>query len=277
MQAFRDQVAAVTGAGSGMGRSLAVQLASFGCHVAIAYLDPEALAETANQVRANSSIRCTEHPLDVADRHAVTQFAADVVAAHGRVNLVFNNAGVSLTATVEQMTQEDFEWLMNINFWGVVFGTQAFLPHIKATGRGHIVNTSSVFGLISTPTQGAYHAAKFAVKGFTDTLRIELAGSGVGVSCVVPGGVRTNIVRGGRYRIASNHAPTKEQVAAIFERRAGLSSDAAALWILRGVNKKKARILVGWDAIGIAFLLRLFPVAYLRAIAWLARRAEAAR
>ena len=260
-----------------MGRALAMQLASSGCHVAIADLDATGLAETASSVRACASVRCTEHALDVADRQAVEQFAEDVVAAHGQVNLVFNNAGVGLAATVAEMSDEDFHWLMNINFWGVVYGSKAFLPHLKAAGGGHIVNTSSIFGLISTPTQAAYHAAKFAVKGFTDTLRLELADSGIGVSCVMPGGVRTNIVRRSRFRIADNQAPTKEEVAAIFDRRAGLSSDEAARWILRGVSKNKARILVGWDAIGVGLLLRLIPVAYLRLISWGSRRAAAAR
>jgi len=213
----------------------------------------------------------------VADRQAVAEFAAEVAGAHGKVNLIFNNAGVANAATVEDITYDDFEWLMNINFWGVVYGTKAFLPYLREAQEGHVVNTSSIFGLMSSPTQSAYHSAKFAVKGFTDALRLELADSPIGVSCVMPGGVKTNIVRSARFRISDNQAPTQEEVAARFESRAGLTADQAAQWILRGVQKNKARILVGRDAQIIAFLLRLFPVSYLRFIAWAQSREQRKR
>jgi len=274
---FAGKVAAITGAGSGMGRGLALALARRGCHVAIADIGDDALAETARQVSAIGGVRCSTHRVDVADRQSVEAFAAEVVNVHGKVNLIFNNAGVSVTANLEDMPYDDFHWLMNINFWGVVHGTKAFLPYLRQAEEGHVVNTSSVFGLMSVPTQSAYHAAKFAVKGFTDALRLELAQTSVGVSCVMPGGVRTNIVRSGRFRISDNRAPTREEISERFERAAGLGADEAAEWILKGVRRNKARILVGRDAQTIAFLLRLFPVSYLRFIAWAQRRAERKR
>ena len=147
-----------------------------------------------------SGSRSRPSSLDVADRDAVYAWADSVVADHGRVNLIFNNAGVALGATVESMSYEDFEWLMNINFWGVVYGTKAFLPYLKLSGEGHIVNLSSVFGLISVPSQSAYNAAKFAVRGFTDSLRMELEieGANVSVTTIHPGGIKTNIARNAR-------------------------------------------------------------------------------
>lgn len=274
MRDFRDKVAAITGAASGMGRALAVALARRGCHVAIADVQVDGLAETCRSVNAAADVNCSTHLVDVADRAAVETFAADVVREHGRVNLIFNNAGVDVTATVEDMTYADFEWLVNINFWGVVHGTKAFLPHLRQAGEGHVINTSSLFGLMSVPTQSAYHAAKFAVKGFTDALRLELADTGIGVSCVMPGGVRTNIVRNARFRISDNLAPTQEEIVERFESRAGLSADEAADWILRGVARNKARILVGRDAQVAAFLLRLFPVSYLSFLTMMRRRSE---
>ena len=277
VKSFAGKVAAITGAGSGMGRGLALALASRGCHVAVCDVQADNLAETARQVEALGGVNCTSHVVDVADRFAVESFAADVAKAHGKVNMIFNNAGVTIAATVEDVAYDDFEWLMNINFWGVVYGTKAFLPYLREAGEGHVVNTSSLFGLMSSPTQSAYHSAKFAVKGFTDTLRIELAATDIGVSCVMPGGVKTDIVRSARFRISDNQAPTHEEVTQQFESLAGLTSDAAAEWILKGVQKNKARILVGRDAQVIAFLLRLFPVSYLRFIAWGQRRAERKR
>lgn len=266
---FSGRVAAVTGAGSGMGRALALSLASAGAKVAISDVSRQSLDETAaliaqaspaqaDQAKLHSSI------LDVADRDAVFRWA-DTVATHfGQVNYVFNNAGVSVSADVAQLTQADFEWLMNINFWGVVNGTQAFLPHLQAATEGHIANTASVFGIIAVPTQAAYNASKFAVRGFTEALRQELKDSHVGASCVCPGGVKTNIVTQSRYIPSDNTAPTKETLAARFEELAGLTASEAAEIILRGVLRNKARILVGKDARLIALINQLLPVSYPR-------------
>ena len=168
MKQFKGRVAAVTGAASGIGRALAKDLARRGAHLALADIDDVGLAETVAQCEG-LGVKITSQHLDVADRQAVYAWADRVVADHGAVNLVVTNAGVAmLGAMVESMSYQDFEWLMNINFWGVVYGTKAFLPHLKASGEGHIVNVSSAFGLISFPSQSAYNAAKFAVRGFTD-------------------------------------------------------------------------------------------------------------
>ncbi|HEX4938327.1 MAG TPA: SDR family NAD(P)-dependent oxidoreductase, partial [Candidatus Kapabacteria bacterium] len=199
MKQFRGKVAAITGAGSGIGQALAIQLAQAGCDLALSDVNQVGLQDTVRQV-SSTGVRVHVQPLDVANRDAMYAWADTVVAVLGKVNLIFNNAGVALTETVEAMRYADFEWLMNINFWGVVHGTKAFLPHLKASGDGHVVNVSSVFGIIGVPTQSAYNAAKFAVRGFTESLREEMAIEGypVNVTCVHPGGIKTNIVRSGR-------------------------------------------------------------------------------
>src|SRR5258707_4080348 len=203
MKNFRGRVAAVTGAASGIGWALAWELAARGAHLALADIDEAGLLETVMLGQA-SGTKISSQRLDVADRDAVYAWAGQVVADHGRVNLIVNNAGVGLAATVEAMSYEDFEWLMSINFWGVVYGTKAFLPHLKAAGEGHVVNLSSVFGLISVPGQSAYNAAKFGVRGFTDALRMELEIENCGVSCttVHPGGIKTNIAKNARMDVS---------------------------------------------------------------------------
>jgi len=190
-----NKVAAITGAGSGIGRALAIELSRRGASLALSDIDPAGLAETVS--RCSSDVTVTSQTLDVAEKAVVFAWADTAAAEHGKINLIFNNAGVDLNATFEGASYDDFEWLMNINFWGVVHGTKAFLPHLKASGDGHVVNISSVFGLISIPGQSAYNAAKFGVRGFTDALRIELEIEPCGVSATTihPGGVKTNIAR----------------------------------------------------------------------------------
>jgi len=268
---LQGQVAAVTGAGSGMGRALARRLAQAGCHVAISDVDADGLSETAAELKPYGvDVQATS--VDVADRAAVEAWAAATAKHFSRVNFVFNNAGVSVTGNVEVLGIKDFEWLMNINFWGVVHGTQAFLPYLRAANHGHVVNTASIFGVIAVPTQSAYNASKFAVRGFTEALRQELSDSHIGVSCVCPGGVKTNIVKRSRYVPQDNAAPTLETMAASFEELAGLTPDQAADIIVQGMLKNKARILVGRDAQIIALLHRLLPVNYTRVLAWLRQR-----
>jgi NADP-dependent 3-hydroxy acid dehydrogenase YdfG len=261
MRELKGRVAAITGAGSGMGRALALALAERGCAVALADIGREALEETAAMADGNG-VRVSTHVVDVSDRAAVEGFAAETVRRHGSVNLIFNNAGVSLTADVEQLGYQDFEWLMNINFWGVVHGTKAFLPYLRQAGAGHVVNTSSIFGVIAVPGQAAYNASKFAVRGFTEALRQELAGTRIGVSCVLPGGVKTNIVKQSRYYPRDNGAPTREEFAEIFEQMAALTPEGAARIILRGVQRNRAHILVGRDARSLALFQRLLPQRY---------------
>jgi butyryl-CoA dehydrogenase len=259
MKHFDGRVAAITGAGSGIGQALAKELARRSTHLALADIDDIGLAETVAQCEGRG-VKVTSQHLDVVDRSAVHAWADQVVDDHGKVNLIFNNAGVALLATVEGMSYEDFEWLMNINFWGVVNGTKAFLPHLKAAGEGHIVNLSSVFGLISVPSQSAYNAAKFAVRGFTDTLRMELDIARCGVSCTTihPGGIKTNIVRNARFDDSAldlNASP--ERTRQEFDRVALTTPKKAARQILSAVEKNKRRALIGPDATAIDLISRL--------------------
>ncbi|MGI9328600.1 MAG: SDR family NAD(P)-dependent oxidoreductase [Pseudomonadales bacterium] len=271
MKTFSNKVAAITGAGSGMGRALAVALANRGCHLAISDVNGEALEATAAQLDS-ARVNVSRHVLDVADQDAVFTFASATERDHGKVNLVFNNAGVSVTDSVEHMSYKDFEWLMNINFWGVVHGCKAFLPLLKRVDEGHIINTSSIFGVIAVPSQSAYNASKFAVRGFSEALRQELQDSHIGVTCVQPGGVKTNIVKTSRYYPQDNAAPTKEEAAATFESIAALSSTEAAEIILHGVAKNRARVLVGKDAKLIDWVARIFPQRYPVIMQWLSAR-----
>ena len=259
MNEFEGRVAAITGAGSGIGRSLAVQLAQRGCHLAISDIDEAGLAETAHLAdRAGAKI--TTQRLDVADRDAMHAWADRVVTDHGKANIIVNNAGVALGATVEGMSFEDFEWLMSINFWGVVHGTKAFLPHLEASGDGHVVNLSSVFGLLSIPAQSAYNSAKFAVRGFTDALRMELeiAGSPVSATTVHPGGIKTNIARNARMdESAAELAGADVGDADRFDKIAMTSPDKAARQILAAVEANKRRALIGPDAKVLDLISRL--------------------
>src|ERR1700722_6254078 len=259
MKEFNNRVAAITGAGSGIGRALAYALARQGAHLALSDIDDAGLAETGAQCEG-FGVKITSTHLDVADRDAVSAWARCVVTEHERVNLIFNNAGVALGATVESMSYEDFEWLMSINFWGVVYGTKAFLPYLKLSGEGHIVNLSSVFGLISVPSQSAYNAAKFAVRGFTDTLRMELEieDTNVSVTTVHPGGIKTNIARNARLDPSiGDIAGNPERAAQNFERAFITSPEKAAEQILTAVRRERRRALIGPDAKAIDLVSRL--------------------
>ncbi len=259
---FQGKVAAVTGAGSGMGQWLAILLSRAGCHVAISDVNQATLNETLALLEP--SVTATSHVVDVADRKAMEAFAADINAAHGGINMIFNNAGVSVTGLAEQMPYEDIEWLMNINFWGVVHGCKSFLPYLREAEEAAVINTSSIFGTIAVPSQSVYNASKFAVKGYTFALRSELAATHIGVSCVQPGGVKTNIVASSRFIPADNESETKEDLAATFERMARKSPAEAAQIILAGVLKNKARILVGKDARVVSWIEKWAPTGYLR-------------
>jgi len=261
------RVAAITGAGSGIGRALAVNLAQEGTHLALSDLDEIGLADTVNLCEGHG-VKVTSQRLDVANREAVFAWADDVVEQHGRVDLVINNAGVAVASTVEHTSYDDFEWLMSINFWGVVHGTKAFLPHLLAQNSGHIVNLSSVFGLVSVPTQAAYNAAKFGVRGFTDTLRMELEIGGSGVSCttVHPGGIKTNIARNARMdESVAGFTPNGRDPRAAFDKAALTSPEKAAKKILAAVDANRRRVLVGPDAKVIDALSRV-PGLYHRII-----------
>ena len=243
MKDFNDRVSAITGAGSGIGRALANALARRGAHVALSDIDDAGLAETVAQCEG-FGVKVTSDHLDVADRDAVYAWADRVVADHGRVNLIVNNAGVALAATVESMPYEDFEWLMRINFWGVVYGTKAFLPYLKQSGEGHVVNLSSVFGLISVPSQSAYNAAKFAVRGFTDALRMELEieDTNISVTTVHPGGIKTNIACNARLDPSIREVGADPEKAVKELERAFITSpERAAEQILTAVRRDRRR------------------------------------
>jgi butyryl-CoA dehydrogenase len=265
---FNGRVAAITGASSGIGRALAVELVGRGAHVALCDVDEAGLAETVTLCEG-AGVKVTSQPLDVADRDAVHAWADQVVDDHGAVNLIVNNAGVALGATIEGMSYEDFEWLMNINFWGVVHGTKAFLPHLKASGEGHVVNLSSVFGLISIPSQSAYNAAKFGVRGFTDALRMELEVERCGVSAttVHPGGIKTNIARNARMDASvAAVAGSPEEARAGFDKVALTSPAKAARQILAAVERDRRRALIGHDAKLIDLVSRLPAGVYQRVV-----------
>lgn len=274
MKHLQGKVAAITGAGSGIGQALAIELAKLGCEVALSDRNEQGLHETAQQVRP-LGVKCSTRVLDVSDREAVYTWADNVVAEHGHVNLIFNNAGVALSETVETMSYENFEWLMNINFWGVVYGTKAFLPYLKQAGEGHVINVSSVFGMIGVPTQSAYNAAKFAVKGFTESLREEMKieGANVEVSCVHPGGIKTNIVRSGRIgEVGKTGTKDRDKMVKMFDKAARTTPTEAAHTIIDGVRKNKPRILIGADAHVIDSVQRLLPTGYQSLLIWGSKR-----
>ena len=265
MSFLSSGVAVVTGAGSGIGRALAEQLAAAGSALALADVDETALQQTAQSL-AETSALVTTHGVDVAKEEKIKAFAADVERCHGRVTLLINNAGVALYGNFEEISLEDLRWLMEVNFWGVVYGVRYFLPLLKREPRAHIVNLSSVFGLIAPAGQAAYAASKFAVRGFTEALRHELGGSRVGVSCVHPGGIRTSIARRARLGAGASAAGHRESVAR-FERLARTCPEGAAARILRGIERSEPRILIGRDAYQLDILQRLRPGSYWKPLA----------
>jgi NAD(P)-dependent dehydrogenase (short-subunit alcohol dehydrogenase family) len=273
MSGIAGKVAVVTGAASGIGRALAYELARRGARLAISDIDEMGLAETAKHARV---IGATVHEqrLDVTDRAAVLAYAGTVAAEFGAVHIMINNAGIAFTGDIEEMTFEQIERVMDVDFWGVVNGTKAFLPHVIASGDGHIVNISSLFGLLAVPGQGAYNAAKFAVRGFTEALREEmlLAGHPVQVTCVHPGGIRTAIARNAGAVDGQDAAALAE----IFDRKlAKTSPDSAAKSILRAVTGNRPRAVVGLDAKLLDVLVRLLGPRYQRLVAFAVKRSGA--
>lgn len=256
---LRGGVAVVTGAASGIGAALAGTLAGRGCDLALADVNEAGLRDVAARARSRG-VRVSEHRLDVADAGAVAALPDAVLAEHGRVSVLVNNAGVALGGTFEQVSPEDFEWLFSINFWGVVRMTRAFLPLLRRENPAQIVNLSSLFGIVAPPGQVAYAASKFAVRGFSEALRHELEGSSIGVTVVHPGGVRTAIATSARHAGMSD--AERAAAARAAERLLRLPPDAAAERITRGIERREKRVLVGRDAQQMAFVQRLFPVGY---------------
>ena len=261
MRTLADKVVVVTGAGSGIGRALAVNLARRGSLLALSDVNAAGLAETvALAGRAGAADVRSDH-LDVADRDAMARYALDVVQHLGRVNVVVNNAGVSLTGDFTDLEYADIDWIVGVNFWGVVHGTKEFLPHLIASGDGHVVNLSSLFGLISIPGQSLYNATKYAVRGMSEALREEMlvAGHPVGVTSVHPGGIKTDIVRNSRVSAKEDKDATSE----LFDTRlARMTPERAAEIIVSGILKDKARVLVGLDAHAMHHLAKLLGSRY---------------
>lgn len=264
MKTFNNKVAAVTGAGSGIGQQLAVLLAQQGCHLSLSDINEQGLAKTVELLK-DSNVRVTTKKLDVADREAIRAWAEETVQNHGSVNMIFNNAGVALGSTVEGASYDELEWIVGINFWGVVYGTKEFLPLIKQTGDGHIINISSLFGLTAQPTQSAYNATKFAVRGFTESLRQELDIENCGVSalCVHPGGIRTNIANDARMNDSLRSlGMNPEKSARTFNKLLRIPPEEAARQILAAVQKDKRRVLIGNDAKSLDLIQRILPTGY---------------
>jgi NAD(P)-dependent dehydrogenase (short-subunit alcohol dehydrogenase family) len=257
---LRGRTAVVTGSAGGIGRAIATSLARRGCNLALADIDDAALASTAAELAVHK-VRISRHRLDVSDRAAVAAFPRQVAADHPGVDVLVNNAGVALGGTFEQISEDDFDWLLAINFWGVVRMTRAFLPLLHNSGEARLVNISSVFGIIAPPGQTAYAASKFAVRGFSESLRHELAGTRIGVTVVHPGGVATSIAKNSRTAkgISEQEAAERQERAKAFLR---LPPEVAGETIVRGIENRQARVLVGSDAKRIAVIERLMPVKY---------------
>lgn len=260
-----NSVAVITGAASGIGRALAVKLAEEKiAGVAISDVNEAGLAETGEMVAA-LGVPVSTHVIDVAKLAEVQRLADETIVKHGCVTHLINNAGVGVIGTFDQLSIEDFEWLMGINFWGVVHGCKVFLPLLKSEASAHIVNVSSVFGLIGPPEQTAYVASKFAVRGFSESLRHELADTNVSVSSVHPGGIKTNIVRNSRVG-AETPDEWKQQGAKFFDRVAKTTAETAAEVIIKGIKNRSPKILIGKDARAINLIARLFPTGYLKVL-----------
>jgi short-subunit dehydrogenase len=261
---FEGSAAAITGAASGIGRALALELATRGCDVALADLDSAGLESVAKEIKAAHERRVTIRTMDVADPQQIQDFAASAIADFPSLNLLFNNAGVALLGQFDEFDQAQMAWLMDINFWGVVRGTRAFLKHLQSRPQAHIVNISSIFGIIAPAGQSAYAASKFAVRGFSEALRHELAAnkSTVRLSVVHPGGVKTNIARKARTGTQMRESVSMSEVGDHFERLARTTPAAAAQRIIRGIERNEPRILIGSDAKYLDIIQRLMPATY---------------
>lgn len=254
------RTAVVTGAGSGIGRATAVALAARGCHLALADIDITRVEETARMLKRDG-LRVSVHRLDVSDCAAVQAFPTEVLTHHAGVDLLFNNAGVGLAGTYDQVSDDDVSWVMGVNFWGVVWMTRAFLPLLRKSDDARLVNVSSVFGIVAPAGNVAYSASKFAVRGFSEALRWELEDSRIGVTVVHPGGVATNIANDARMPDAVDDAERKRKIE-FSRKRLRMPPERAGEIIVRGVERRKLRVLVGWDAVALSILTRLMPVRY---------------
>jgi NADP-dependent 3-hydroxy acid dehydrogenase YdfG len=276
MKTLDDKVVVITGAGSGIGRALALDCAARGSLLALSDVDEAGLGDTVDLAKNVGAREVHATRLDVSDRAAFASYATEVAEHFGRVNVVVNNAGVALTGDVEDLGYDDMEWIVGINFWGVVHGTKEFLPHLIASGDGHVVNISSLFGLISVPGQSLYNATKYAVRGFSEALREEMLMTGhpVGVTVVHPGGIKTAIARNSR----AVEQVDQQATAALFDKKlARMTPERAAQVIVRAVLKDQARCLVGLDAHALHHFAKLTGSRYQDVVASATRRMMPAR
>ena len=269
MTAIRGAAAAITGAASGIGRALAQEFAARGCDLALADRDEAGLQAVVAEIAKTSQRKVTIHRVDVSEPGQIVEFAAAAIAAHPSLNIVVNNAGVALMGQFDEIDQAQMDWLMNINFWGVVHGTRAFLPHLAKQREAHIVNVSSVFGIVAPPGQTAYASAKFAVRGFSESLRHELqmANSPVKLSVVHPGGIATNIVRNSRTGTGVTDNARRAEAIERFDKVARTTPASAAQTIADGIERNRPRILIGFDAKLIDLIQRLRPSTYWKLLA----------
>lgn len=268
MRQIKDSICVITGAASGIGAATAKALAAEGATIIGCDLRMDMLKQVAADIEAAGG-KMDTHQLDVADRDAVFALAAKVEKKYGSADLVLNNAGVAHGATVEEITMDNFQWIMDINFWGVVHGSQAFLPQMLKAGRGHIANVSSIFGLVGVPTQSAYNAAKFGVLGFTEALRHETRDAGLNVTTIHPGGINTNIVRHARFQQGPDMEAEREEAIERFRQFTMTEPEGAAKTIIKGLKKNKARILIGFDAYYVDWARRLLPAKYMTLLPFL--------
>lgn len=257
---LNGRTAVITGAGGGIGRAIALSLARRGCHLAVVDVDQSGLLETA-ELASESKVRLSQHVVDVTDRAAIAKLPAEVKAAHDGVDVLVNNAGVALGGTFEQVSEEDFEWLFDVNFWGVVRMTRAFLPLLQASNDARVVNLSSIFGLIAPPMQVPYASSKFAVRGFSEALRHELEGTSIGVTVVHPGGVKTSIAQNARIPKGVSDEEVERELAR-HRKLLRMPPEIAGETIVRGMERRKSRVLVGSDAKILSLIVRMFPVSY---------------
>ncbi len=273
MSLTKESVVVITGAASGIGRALSVRLAREPiAGIAIADVNKNGLVETARLI-TDQNVKVTTHILDVSDEQQFRDFADAVVAQHGRATHIVNNAGVALGGTVKEVSLDDIRWLMSINFWGVVYGTKIFLPILETEKSAHIINISSIFGIVAPPGNAAYSASKFAVRGFTEALSHELENTNILVSVVHPGGVSTNIANCARVgaEVKLSAAERLEKVEKFNKQLAAATPDQAAKTIVKGIKARKTRIIIGSDARLLSAFARLFPRKYYAVVNFITR------
>jgi NAD(P)-dependent dehydrogenase (short-subunit alcohol dehydrogenase family) len=262
MARWNDKVAVVTGAASGIGRALADVLAAEGCRLALSDVNEAGLAETKATIEKAGGTVHTQK-VNVAKREQVEGWAADIVAHYGGVDIVINNAGVTVVDTFEDISYEDFEWIMSINLWGAVYGSKTFLPHLRKAPEGYLANISSIWGMLAAPSQSAYCATKYAVRGFTESLRQEMHGTNVTVTCIHPGAIKTAITVNARHHHRPGRTFSREKLINEFEPKvARTTAQQAARMIVTGMQQKKRRVFVGRDAHALNLIQRLMPLGY---------------